>query len=197
MKYWYEMLDAEREVLEKKLLEIKPRTVLEIGAGTGRIINILLKNSNAKIVSTEENREVFERVKKRFQKNKRVEIIFSEGTLPTNKKFDLVVCMMNTLGNQVNENKIIEYVLSISDKMIFTVYKKGSEQIRKEIYKLRDHEDFTLTDSCFYFNDYWCKGLISKTYSKKDIEETCNKFDCRIKISELSKIAYVVEVNRR
>jgi len=104
--------------------------------------------------------------------------------------------MMNTVGNQQDETKILESALQVSDRMIFTLYKKGSEQIRKEIYKARGHKDFSLKNFCFYFNDDWVKGTISKSYSIADIKKICSKIDCKAKISNLCKIAYVVELEK-
>jgi len=192
---WHEMMNAEKKLIKEKLLEIKPEKVLEIGAGSGRIIEIVLKNSGAKITAIEKNRELCELVKQRFKGNERAEIINSEN--PPSKKFDLALCMMNTLGNQENERELIEKALSVSGRMLFTLYKKGSEKIRQEIYRERGHKDFALRENCFYFNDNWVKGLISKNYSKEDIEKILSGIHCNYKILELSKIAYCVEAEKK
>jgi hypothetical protein len=104
--------------------------------------------------------------------------------------------MMNTAGNQENERELIGKALSVSGRMVFTLYKKGSEKIRMEIYKERGHKDFFLRGNCFYFNDDWVKGLISKSYSKKGIEKILSGICTKYKISELSKIAYCVEAEK-
>ena len=192
--YWYEMFDAENTLIEKRLKELKPARVLEIGAGGGRIIEIVLKNSDATIVALEKNLELYELVKERFKGNKRVQIFLGEKLPDATQRFDLALCMMNTLGNQQNETEFIRYALSVSDHFIFTVYKKGMEEIRQGIYKAMGHKKFRLKDYCFYFDDSWVKGLISRGYSAPEIKKMCEAVNCKATISDLCKIAYAAEL---
>ena len=196
LSYWYEMFDAENAFIKNLLSELNPKTVLEIGAGAGRIIELVIKNSDAKLTSFEKDPEMYGLVTERFGNNERLEIILTEGEFPTDKKFDLAVCMMNTLGNQENENELLEYALSVSARVIFTVYKKGSEEIRRGIYEAQGHEKYSLEGCNFYFSDDWVKGLVSKSYSKEDIEKICGNLNCKVRISDLCDIAYIVELEK-
>jgi len=91
LKYWYEMARKEKELITEKLNDIKPKTVLEIGSGAGRVIEILLKNSKAQITSLENSPKMYPLVRERFQGNTRVKIIF--GKMDSGS-FDLALCMM-------------------------------------------------------------------------------------------------------
>ena len=195
LKPWYETFLAENAFLKRVFSELKPKTVLEIGAGSGRIVEVVLNNSNASVVAFEKDAEMYELVRKRFEGNKRVEIIHTGKNFPTGKKFDLVLCMGGTFGNQEKETEILEYALSVSSRVIFTAYKKGSEENRRKIYESRGHKNLILKNNCFHFQDNWVKGLFSKSYSKKDLEKICSK-PGKTKIHNLNKIAFIVEIGK-
>jgi len=96
-----------------------------------------------------------------------------------------------------DESRLIGYALSVAPIFIFSVYKKGNEKIREEIYRIRGHKSFEMQKSCFRFSDDWVNGLISKGYTKNDLKEICSQFDAEIKISELGNIGYCVELTKK
>ncbi|MBU0959428.1 MAG: class I SAM-dependent methyltransferase, partial [Nanoarchaeota archaeon] len=151
--YWYEMCDAESKEITKFLKDHKPKKILELGCGSGRIINILLKDNTSKdIFAVDKDKRMVEIVKPYFKDKKNVHIINQDvrDFLEKNGNFDLALTMMNTFGN-IDSLEIMKLVAKHSKNLLFTVYDRKYWKERKVIYEDRGHVDFSIKDKDYYF----------------------------------------------
>ena len=194
--YWYEMCDAEGKEIKRYVKKIKPETVLEIGFGSGRTINVLLEDKNdKKIYAVEKDIELFKIVKPLFESFNNV-YLFQENVnkfLNGDMKYDLTFAMMNTLGN-IDSLETMRLIANKSKHLIFTLYDQKHYKLRKEIYESKGHNDFFEKDKNYYFNDCWVKGLKSKTYSKKEIKDVCKAIGKNFTIKKISKLLFLVHI---
>jgi len=194
MYYWYEMCDAEKREIIKYIDKYKPKTILELGFGSGRILNVLLKAKyNNKIFGVEKDSKIFKITKPLFKKSKNV-YLFNENIdkfLERKTKYDLTIGMMNTIGN-IDNLKLIQKIVLRSKQFIFTVYDRVYYKLRSNIYKSKGHINFFEKNKNYYFNDCWAKGLKSKSYSKTEIENICKLIGKKYQIKKISKLLFWV-----
>jgi len=198
LRYWYEMCNAESDELKKFLSKFKPKTILELGCGSGRIINIFLKPKYKKtIYAVDKDSKIVKIVKPLYKGIKNLHIInddirnfFSKKKI----KFDLAVLMMNTLGN-IDNQKIIKLIATNSKYFIFTAYDQKFYKLREKIYQSKGHREFSIRNKTYYFNDCWVKDLKSKSYTKKELEDMCKDIckdtDKKYKIKKISKLLFL------
>ncbi len=194
--YWYEMCEAESKIIEKFLKENKPKKILEVGCGSGRILNILLKDKSVKeIVAVDKDIRMVEIVKPYYQDNNRVHIINQDirHFLDKNEKFNLTLTMMNTLGN-IDSFETMKLITKHSKDFIFTVYDKKYWEERKKIYENRGHRDFNIKNKDYFFNDCWVKGLKSKSYTENDLNNMCKKIGKKYKIKKISTLLFQIHI---
>lgn len=193
---WFGMLQAEHAYLVSLLSRMDAKSVLEVGTGTGRIVELIAKNSGAMVTSLEKDAGMHAFASGRFEGNERIEVLNTDA-VPEGRRFDLAVCMMNTIGNSSDEKEIAKGMLSAADVAVFSVYRKGSEKARAAVYRMRGHEKLSVRGSCIHFNDEWCAGLFSRSYSRKGIMRMLKGLGCTMKITNAGKMAYIVEAERR
>jgi len=194
--YWYEMCDAESKEITKFLKEKKPKKILELGCGSGRIINILLKDKSIKeIFAIDKDKKIVEIVRPYFKDDKNVHIINKDvkDFLEKNGDFDLILTMMNTFGN-IDSLEIMKLVADHSKNLIFTVYDRKYWKERENFYKDRGHTDFNIKDKNYYFNDCWIKGLKSKSYTEEDLKEMCEQIGKKYEIKKISALLFLVHI---
>jgi len=194
--YWYEMCDAESKEITKFLKEKKPKKILELGCGSGRIINILLRDKSIEeIFAIDKDKRMVEIVKPYFKNYKNVHIINQDvrNFLEKNRDFDLILTMMNTFGN-IDSLEIMKLVADHSKNLIFTVYNRKYWKERKKIYENRGHRNFDIKDEDYYFNDCWIKGLKSKSYTEEDLKKMCEQIGKKYKIRKISTLLFLVHI---
>lgn len=181
---WHGMFLAENKALADVVSKSRPNAILEVGCGPGRLINVALSSSQQinEMVGIERVREISIFCAARFKSNSNVRILNEEirEALPFgNSYFDLCINSMNLLGWQDDEEKWLREMLRCSKQVFFTVYRKGMEEKRLEMYKTRGHTDFSFTDA----GDIIVKGCglaqpsITKAYSKKQILQICSAIE--------------------
>jgi len=194
--HWYEMCDAENKEIMKFLKEKKPKNILELGCGSGRIINILLKDKSIKeIFAIDKDKKIVEIVRPYFKNYKNVHIINKEvkDFLEKNRDFDLILIMMNTFGN-IDNLEIMKLIAKHSKNLIFTVYDREHWKERKAIYEDRGHRDFYIKDKDYYFNDCWIKGLKSKSYTEENLKKMCEQIGKKYEIRKISTLLFLVHI---
>lgn len=196
VRYWYEMCDAESREIKKFISKLKPKTILEIGCGSGRAINILLSiKYQKKIYAVEKDSKMVKIVKPLFRRFNNVFIFNKEARDYLNQKikFDLTVCMMNTFGN-IDDLKLLKLIAEHSQNFIFTVYDQKYYKLREKIYLSKGHRKFLVKNKTYYFNDCWVKGLKSKSYTKKELQKICRFVGKKFKIKKISKLLFLVYI---
>ncbi|MEK6942676.1 MAG: class I SAM-dependent methyltransferase [Nanoarchaeota archaeon] len=197
IRYWYEMCDAESKFLSKFLSKNKPKTILEVGCGSGRIIRIILEIDYAKkIYAVDKDSKMVNLTKPLFksQTDVHIENDYVEKFLQKHQKFDLIICMMNTLGN-IDSQKTFESIVTSANHVLFTVYDKKYYHLRQKIYISKGHKDFSIKNQAYLFNDSWIRGLKSRSYTKEELTELCKKTNKEFTIKKISKLAYLVHIH--
>jgi len=193
-KVWYETYKEEAEELEKALLKYKPKEVIEIGSGAGRIIEIVLEIlSDVRVLGTESNQRMFNFVSKRFSGVPGVSIrkIDASDFLSREEDYDLAICLMNTFGN-INNPNFFKKIISHSKVFVFSLYNREFDNKRKKMYEARGHSNFKYDGKKYCFDDPWVKGLVSRSYTEKEIEDLVTSSGGKIVSLEKAGILYFV-----
>jgi len=160
LKTWYEIVYYEQQALTNFLtqLDLKSPSILELGTGPGRVINLIFKllrsgkiRKPKQIVGYEQNSEIAGYCTDSFRGSDPPVTIhthfvgFHEGRFmsirPTDRNtFDLIIAVSNLVGWQDdNEVEWITHViqdgLKVDGILYCTVYKKGCELERARMYK--------------------------------------------------------------
>jgi len=198
-KTWYEVVYNENERLREELIGKRPREILEIGCGPGRVINQILKvrseiRQTVTVVGYEQNTEICDDARDRFAHlGQQVDIQHyfvgedKEGNWTPIKKgherrFNMVLALSNIVGWQKNEERWIKEVLRALDyggTFFFTVYRKGYELERARMYKASGdilklkngkNGDIMLVVDAFQGEEH-----VTGSYDKNEIEEILTK----------------------
>ncbi len=198
-KIWYETYKEEGEELKKVLLKYKPKEIIEIGSGTGRVIQIVLDTlPKIWVLGTESNQRMFNFVSKRFSNVSNVSVrgVDASDFLDREENYEMAVSMMNTLGS-IDDDGLFKKIINRSNVFVFSLYNKEFDKQRKKMYTSRGHSDFKLIDGKCYYRDPWVMGIVSKSYTEKEIEKLVE--DSGGKIISLKKVGIlyfaVVEKN--
>lgn len=184
---WYEMIDVENSKVRDYVVQNKPRRILEVGCGPGRLIKIIqnlgLENFD-EIVGIEADTQMYNRAYERWRDIDKVKIFkMTVGyQLPYNDDdFDFCINAMNIVGWQENERAWLEEMLRCSKVVFFTLYKKGLEKERLEMYEKRKHR-LSETDVHLDQNGQIILGdcavipnVVSRAYTPQEVNELCNK----------------------
>lgn len=195
-RHWFDIAMAENEAVGNLVRKIKPRCVLDIGCGTGRLIAKSLEAGTQieKLVGIEGDDRIAEHARRRFEEDSRVSIVtfFVKDRLPLrdDDRFDLCMNSMNIVGWQENERTWLALMLRHSDCVFFTVYKKGFESEREEMYKTRGHSELGRTGrgDVILKGCSVCPEVVSKAYTRDEIEELCRSLGVDYTIFEVSAL---------
>lgn len=200
-KYWYEVGYDENEKLKEVLLKYKPKRVVEMGMGPGRVIQLTLDTYRAykipfeQIIGIEQNYEIYQEAFNRFVlQNPKVIIthgliIGSEErdvlTPYPDKFFDLATAVENFIGWQINEIKTIKHLLRTTKKLFFTVYKKEATPFRVKFYEAAGdtveikNEQIWIMDIDAFGRTPHC----SRSYEKEEIKNILNQVARELPVS--------------
>jgi SAM-dependent methyltransferase len=170
----------DEEIFLKSFLKDKNiETVLDVGCGTGRTIDFLLSNFKfKKIVGIEKNPDLVKYLKEKYSKYNSVEIGWTNIIFPEksyyklDEKFDLVLCMGNTLGTILNWKLGLKRILERSKKyVILSVYDNmKSIETRKKVYESLGFKIKSIGKKSVVLDD----GFKIRGFEKKDFEEYKN-----------------------
>ena len=201
-KIWYEIWDAEGRAILDFVKKLKPRKIIEPGCGGGRIIQLLLDSgiNFEEIVGLEQNEAIYGSALRRFRKYDKVKIIHcmvrGEESIPYDKDyFDLCINSSNLIGWQANENEWIKEMMRVAKVLYFTVYKKGYEKERVEMYKTRNgHKDVKIDRNNNVLLDnvdaFYKQSKLSKSYAKEELVKMCKKNAKEFELFEISKYMF-------
>ena len=197
-KTWYKTYKTEEEEFKKILLKYKPKGVIEIGSGAGRIIRLVLDIfPNVWVLGTELNQRMFDFVSKRFSKDSRVSIrrIDASDFLSREEDYDMAICLMNTFGN-INNPELFNRIISRSKVFVFSLYNREFDKKRKKMYLARGHSDIKYDGEKYCYGDPWVKGVVSRSYTPEEIEDLVSSSGGKIISLEKVGISYFVVVKK-
>ncbi len=173
LQNWFK---EEEKILTDFLNENKEiETVLDVGCGTGRIIDFLVTNFKfKKIVGIEKNPDLVKYLKEKYKDYTNVEIGWTNILFPEksfynlDEKFDLVLCMGNTLGTILNWKLGLKRILERSKRYaIFSVYDNyKSIETRKKVYEFLGFKIKSVGKKSIVLDD----GFKIRGFEKKDFE---------------------------
>ena len=176
-KYLQNWFREEEIFLSNFLKDKNIETVLDVGCGTGRIIDFLLSNFKfKKIVGIEKNPDLVKYLKEKYSNYNNVEIGWTNILFPEKSyyklddKFDLVLCMGNTLGTILNWKLGLKRILERSKKYaIFSVYDNmKSIETRKKVYESLGFKIKSIGKKSIVLND----GFKIRGFEKKILKNT-------------------------
>ena len=147
-RLWYEMMETENSCVTRYVKKRRPRRIIEIGCGPGRLISQILKIPDYdydEIVGIDADEQMINLAQQRLPPKQFPNVdIFNmrvRNKLPyPNDHFDLCINAMNILGWQRNEEvEWLGAMLRYSHTTFFTVYKRGREAERMKMYSTRPH----------------------------------------------------------
>lgn len=208
-KMWYQILDDENRATKEIVTKMRPRRVLEIGCGPGRIIDEILSIPPKqmpyfeRIIGIEQNHEIYNSAFDKFLKiapNRVVirEHLFGDGkgegennrySLPFDDNyFDLAIAVSNIVGWQKDEVKWICEVLRVSEACFFTVYRKklGNKNLdneRMKMYKGLGCEAYMDENENIWIKDVdaFGKDCVTRSYSHEDIVKIIKEVSNQVK----------------
>ncbi|MEA3343518.1 MAG: class I SAM-dependent methyltransferase [archaeon] len=194
---WYEMINIENRVIMDYVSMHKPRRILEVGCGTGRVISTIETGTDYdEIIGIECDEEMHSYAQNRWINGDKIKIqkMFVKDSLPyEDNYFDFSINAMNIVGWQENESEWLDEMLRCSKAVFFSVYKRGYETERMEMYRTRGHK---ISEEAVYLNsngqivlgDCACmSAVVSKAYTDKEVENLCKN------LSDKYDIAYEID----
>lgn len=190
-KLWYQINYDENQAVKNLIKEIRPREILEIGCGPGRIIDLILGTAREvkfhieRIIGLEQNREIYLHAYTRFLKSdpRTVHILDyfygDSGSLYlfNESEFDITLAVSNLVGWQEDEVKWMKEAFRVSKQLFFTVYKKGFEEQRRRMYealcggaRIDENRDIWIKNV-----EAFGKECRSKSYTRISIENKIEK----------------------
>jgi SAM-dependent methyltransferase len=144
--------------------------VLQIGCMDGtRIIALLDKRPDLKITGLDIEGYMVEKIKENLKKyNYSADVILGDITKPVGVSgFDYVICLNNTLGYIFEEEKAINNMRGLGDKVIISVYgEKFDDSLGKDYFKAINLEVERIENNIFITKDF----TNIKRYTRKDVE---------------------------
>ena len=194
-RIWYGTYSIETENLKRILRKYNPKEIIEIGSGSGRVIKTVLDVlPDVKLIGVETDKNMFSFIKDRFFQDKRVEINHADiaDYLSGDKQYDMALCLMNTFGN-INDIKVFKKIVDHADYFVFSLYNRDFDEQRKLMYKARGHSYFDIKNGKCVFKDKWIEGLVSRSYTEKEIRDMVSESDSElIELKSIDLLYFVV-----
>lgn len=226
LRTWYQILQDEQEALAKFLKEFQPESILELGCGPGRVINLILSLAKKgeikmpkRIVGYEQNNEIAGYCMDTFVGVGNVTIYthllgfkpdgsFSQIRAKDRGTFHLITAVSNLVGWQ--DEKEAEWIANVvrdglktGGVLYCTVYKKGQELERARMYKAAGdiiYLDEMTSDIIIVTDAFNGEKHKSKSYKKEDLEVLLAKvredIEIDYDISDIGKFMYEIKVKR-
>lgn len=129
--------EKELNFILKALDKKQQRYFLDVGVGTGRIMDLLIKNTdnNAELFGIDISEKMIEITRERFKKNRKIKnftvVDVSSGKIPYKNKFDMITAIrvVKYSKNWQTSIRNLSNTLSPNGKLIFTMLNKRSINI--------------------------------------------------------------------
>jgi len=185
-RVWYQMLSDENQSVLDFIRRRKPKRILEVGCGPGRFLGLLKRNGFDRfeeIVGIDCDAQMYDYAYTKFQRNTppiRLYNMKVKENLPfDDERFDLCINAMNIAGWQDNIEAWLKEMRRCSRSVFFSLYKKGNEELRTEMYRKRGHKISGAgvhTDAAGQIVLGDCsvlEGVTSRAYSQEEIDAMC------------------------
>jgi len=176
---------------ELKLLDqiIKPGfSVLDVGCGAGRIIPLVAPEVKSYLgIDIDSNLLKVAREVSAQYLNSRVKYERAEHLLLEEERFDLALCLWNTLGNIDCPRKALQGISKVSNNALITVVRKGNLEARKRFYEVLDMP-YQIEPGEVFVSSF---GK-SRAFSEQEIRELTTNCNAQIDIQPIGTLAYSV-----
>ena len=185
-KSWFRIAEAENNEVVKYAKEKRPRRIIEIGSGTGRLMALILNelgDDYDQAVAVDGDQEMYEILYHRFPESEypKVDVYYMtvRNKLPyVDEDFDLCINAMNIVGWQDDEVAWLKTMLKVARNVLFSVYQRGKEKKRVGMYKTRPHRDDGVVLSGDNGNVQLVDcatnpGVFSKAYTHDQVDRLC------------------------
>ena len=185
-----EFLDGEIEFINKHIKNNS--SILEIGCGYGRLLQILAKNSK-KVIGIDFSKNMVNLSKNNLgnHQNVIIELMDANKLSFKDNSFDYVVCLDNSFGNMPKiEQEVInemKRVCKIGGEIIISVFSDNAKNTQMENYQrigltnIKDDGQAIQTT----------EGLYSRRFSDLELKELFNGASLKCKIIKICPINYV------
>jgi SAM-dependent methyltransferase len=182
---WFRMIEQETKAVIAFVERTKPKRVIEIGCGPGRFIAQITQLKGyeyERIVGLDSDPLMIRIATLRFPDDEFPDVeIYNMRVvdkLPF-RGYDLCINAMNIVGWQESETAWLREALRASRSVVFSLYKAGNEDLRKEMYCTRGHAReavYTDTRPQIQLRDSATNpGVWSKAYQREDVERMCQE----------------------
>lgn len=190
-----EWLEKENEFLRKT---IKPNSiVLDVGCGTGRNLKVIAHLCK-EAIGIDKNKKILNIAKENLKEFSQVKFVYGNVASLSfpNAYFDFVICMDNTFGDFRNKKlalKEMARVLKSTGKLFLSVFNEKALVIRLKDYKASGHNIMKVDRD----GTIWTKeGLVSKQFSKKELEDLFDELGLKHKIIDFTQISYICVLSK-
>lgn len=182
-RLWYETYAAETHEFVRVLRQYSPSTILDVGSGYGRVIEVIHSAlPSAKIIGTEIDNATYGLAQQRFAgtPNVRIELCDVVKYLAnSNRSFDMATCLMNTYGN-INDESLFVEILRHAHYFVFSLYNPLYDKDRAAMYHARCHLKFRFEGQQYMFSDPWSNVVVSRSYNHDQITALVKKANADI-----------------
>jgi len=196
-KLRYQTYKSETMELKSNLQKFNPQTILDVWSGAGRIIQtcaVELPEANIYWVELDDKHNEF--LKNRFQINLNVKIIHEDINnflSKTDQKFDMILCMMNTISCFDEPTEIVQKLLQHWKYAVFTTCNEKYNLERMLMYQARGHKKITFDGKQYCLDDERSPWLKSRGRSEEELYEMVEKAWWKIiEFKELWILFYVI-----
>ena len=185
-----EFLDGEVKFVKEHL--VKGKTILEIGCGYGRLLEIL-SGSAKKVVGIDFSQRMISLAKERLKNHSNVEVDIMEANALKfeDNFFDYVVCLDNSFGNMPNiEEEVIREMKRVCKKdgeIIISVFSENAKDSQIENYKRIGLTEVKDTGKAIRTGE----GFYSRRFEKKELIDIFEKIGLKCRIIRVSPINYI------
>jgi SAM-dependent methyltransferase len=218
-RYWFDMMDSENKMVLDFVTQHKPKRIMEVGCGPGRLVSRILSIENyeyEEIVGIDGDEQMVNIALARFSPTKYPKVnVFHmrvKNKLPyLDDSFHFCINAMNIVGWQKPKDlEWLKEMMRCSYTTFFTLYKKGYEQERLAMYQTRPHrrDGVKIDEATGQIQIVDCAtnpGVYSWAYTQDEVEILCEgvasayqpKYEVNYSIeSNANKLLYLCVISK-
>ncbi len=196
---YYQTFFKQEEKTYNKLIKVN-YLILDVGFGTGRLLNNLKLKNGCKIIGIDNDPHIFKKYAHLFQNKKNITVFYDDITKNNfkNKTFNLIILSGFAFGNFGKKKfqliKEIKRLLRPNGIFVFSAYTKSSILLRMGAYNKDGLNHKILNNGTIIGTFNGKKILISESYNKTELKNIFNKYKGIMNIIFKNKFSYIVKV---